>query len=41
MDKHYIKLKTNYRQALKEKHIDPDKETNKIIVVIIISLTQI
>jgi hypothetical protein len=25
MDKHYIKSKTNYRQALEEKHINAEK----------------
>jgi hypothetical protein len=29
MDKHNIKSKTNYRQALEEKHINREKVNNK------------
>jgi hypothetical protein len=46
MNKHYIKSKTNYRQALeentlKQKSKKKNKNTKEVIMVIIIPLTQI
>jgi hypothetical protein len=36
MDKHNIKSKTNYRQAVEEKHINTEKQQTKEIIIIII-----
>jgi ABC-type nickel/cobalt efflux system permease component RcnA len=45
VDKHDIKPKSNYRQALQEKHINAEKQTNKqnnnSNIIIIILLTQV
>jgi hypothetical protein len=39
MDKHNIKSKINYRQGLEKEHINTEKQTNKVIIIIL--LTQI
>jgi hypothetical protein len=36
MDNHNIKSKSNYRQALEEKHINAQMRTNKVIIITII-----
>jgi hypothetical protein len=39
MDKHNIKSKTNYRQALEETLMQRRKQTNKVMMIIIIIIT--